>query len=150
MASAIHQIQTEFEANTVCDIVLSYHAYWLQVGVMHTNYRELGRRNAGLVVSGVSTLMNYLVCAIHCHKVCTLVCPSRMMCCTCAWSNQAVASLQRYTEPSTAHAKPLIMTAVTTVATQQSSTCKFICHIRLPGLPALRTPRHVLTSMPGW
>ena len=61
---------------------------------MHTNYRELGRRNAGLVVSGVSTLMNYLVCAIHCHKVCTLVCPSRMMCCTCAWSNQAVASLQ--------------------------------------------------------
>ncbi len=41
-----------------------------QVGIIHTSYRELSRRNAGLVMAGISTVFNALLCAIHCHKVC--------------------------------------------------------------------------------
>ena len=40
-----------------------------QVGIIHTSYRELSKRNAGLVMAGVSALLNSWLCAIHCHKV---------------------------------------------------------------------------------
>ena len=41
----------------------------VQVGVMHTNYKELGRRIAGpLVVPFLHAIVAGL-CAIHCHKV---------------------------------------------------------------------------------
>lgn len=46
-----------------------YHC--LQVGVLHTNYRELTRRNAGAAgvpLCGLSHMVNFLACAIHCHK----------------------------------------------------------------------------------
>ena len=39
---------------------------------MHTNYRELGRRNAGkagLLMAGITHLLTYLLCGMHCHKV---------------------------------------------------------------------------------
>ncbi|KAK9845807.1 hypothetical protein WJX81_002889 [Elliptochloris bilobata] len=39
------------------------------VGIIHTSYRELSKRNAGLVMAGVSSLLNSWLCAIHCHKV---------------------------------------------------------------------------------
>ena len=42
-----------------------------QVGIIHTSYKELSKRNAGLVMAGVSALLNSWLCAIHCHKVCT-------------------------------------------------------------------------------
>ncbi|EIE20880.1 hypothetical protein COCSUDRAFT_2635, partial [Coccomyxa subellipsoidea C-169] len=38
------------------------------VGIIHTSYRELSRRNAGIVMYGISTVFNSLLCAIHCHK----------------------------------------------------------------------------------
>lgn len=41
----------------------------VQVGIIHTSYRELSRRNAGLVMAGISHVFNALLCAIHCHKV---------------------------------------------------------------------------------
>lgn len=44
-------------------------AYSLQVGVMHTNYRELGRRIAGPLVVPFLHAMVATLCAIHCHKV---------------------------------------------------------------------------------
>lgn len=40
------------------------------VGIMHTNYAELARRNAGLPVQAASLALNHLLCACHCHKVC--------------------------------------------------------------------------------
>jgi hypothetical protein len=40
----------------------------MQVGIIHTSYRELSRRNAGIVMYGISTVFNSLLCAIHCHK----------------------------------------------------------------------------------
>jgi hypothetical protein len=40
-----------------------------QVGVIHTSYKELSRRNAGILMAGISTVFNALLCAIHCHKV---------------------------------------------------------------------------------
>ncbi|KAL3142245.1 hypothetical protein ABBQ38_002589 [Trebouxia sp. C0009 RCD-2024] len=39
------------------------------VGVMHTNYRELGRRIAGPLVVPFLHAMVATLCAIHCHKV---------------------------------------------------------------------------------
>lgn len=41
----------------------------LQVGVMHTNYKELGRRIAGPLVVPFLHAMVATLCAIHCHKV---------------------------------------------------------------------------------
>ena len=41
------------------------------MGVLHTNYRELTKRNAGyagLPLCGLSHLLNFLACSIHCHK----------------------------------------------------------------------------------
>ena len=35
---------------------------------MHTNYRELGLRNAGFLVAAVSHLLNYALCGVHCDK----------------------------------------------------------------------------------
>ncbi|CAL8467905.1 g7443 [Coccomyxa elongata] len=39
------------------------------VGIIHTSYSELSRRNAGILMKGISTIFNSLLCAIHCHKV---------------------------------------------------------------------------------
>lgn len=53
----------------------------LQVGIIHTSYRELSRRNAGIVMYGISTVFNSLLCAIHCHKASSPadpICSSRM------------------------------------------------------------------------
>lgn len=47
----------------------------VQVGVMHTNYRELGRRIAGPLVVPFLHAMVATLCAIHCHKVCLPPCP---------------------------------------------------------------------------
>lgn len=44
----------------------------LQVGVMHTNYKELGRRIAGPLVVPFLHVMMASLCAIHCHKVCVI------------------------------------------------------------------------------
>ena len=41
----------------------------MQVGVMHTNYKELGRRIAGPLVVPFLHAMVAGLCAIHCHKV---------------------------------------------------------------------------------
>ena len=41
----------------------------MQVGIIHTSYRELSRRNSGVLMAGVSHVFNGLLCAIHCHKV---------------------------------------------------------------------------------
>ncbi len=39
-----------------------------QVGIIHTSYKELSKRNAGLVMAGVSEVINAWLCGIHCHK----------------------------------------------------------------------------------
>lgn len=41
----------------------------MQIGVMHTNYKELGRRIAGPLVVPFLHAMVATLCAIHCHKV---------------------------------------------------------------------------------
>ena len=41
----------------------------VQVGVMHTNYKELGRRIAGPLVVPFLHAMVATLCAVHCHKV---------------------------------------------------------------------------------
>lgn len=43
----------------------------MQVGIMHTNYRELTRRNArfaGMALAAFNHMVNFLACSIHCHK----------------------------------------------------------------------------------
>ena len=40
-----------------------------QVGIIHTSYRELSRRNSGILMAGISVVFNSLLCSIHCHKV---------------------------------------------------------------------------------
>ena len=47
----------------------------MQVGILHTNYRELTRRNAGfagMALSGLNHVVNFLACSIHCHKATAL------------------------------------------------------------------------------
>ncbi|KAK9788295.1 hypothetical protein WJX73_003516 [Symbiochloris irregularis] len=42
------------------------------VGILHTNYRELTRRNSrfgGVPLAGLNHMVNFLACSIHCHKV---------------------------------------------------------------------------------
>ncbi len=51
-----------------------------QVGVIHTSYRELSRRNSGKIMEGVSTVFNALLCAIHCHKARTQPAPFSPTC----------------------------------------------------------------------
>jgi hypothetical protein len=50
------------------------------VGVIHTSYRELSRRNSGKIMEGVSTVFNALLCAIHCHKARTQPAPFSPTC----------------------------------------------------------------------
>ena len=64
--------KTAYAANTShrCKTAMRAHAApFLQVGVMHTNYRELGRRIAGPLVVPFLHAMVATLCAIHCHKV---------------------------------------------------------------------------------
>ena len=53
----------------LCHLMMKQLGTVHQVGVIHTSYRELSKRNAGLVMAGVSSLLNSWLCAIHCHKV---------------------------------------------------------------------------------
>lgn len=46
----------------------------LQVGVLHTNQVELGKRNAGIlgpIMAAAAYSLTYLLCGMHCHKVST-------------------------------------------------------------------------------
>ncbi len=47
----------------------SEHSSAAQVGIIHTSYRELSRRNSGILMAGISVVFNSLLCSIHCHKV---------------------------------------------------------------------------------
>ena len=59
------------------------------MGVIHTSYRELSRRNSGILMAGISVVFNSLLCSIHCHKVapcscCQCVQPTLAhVCCNC-------------------------------------------------------------------
>lgn len=58
--------------NTLLEAVWPADWCWLhcaQVGVIHTSYRELSRRNSGILMAGISVVFNSLLCSIHCHKV---------------------------------------------------------------------------------
>lgn len=41
----------------------------VQVGVIHTNQVELGRRNAGIAMAVAAWTLTYSLCGMHCHKV---------------------------------------------------------------------------------
>eukprot|EP00884_Botryococcus_braunii_P010407 jgi/Botrbrau1/19368/Bobra.0338s0003.1 len=75
---------TAFVPEGLCDIAVleePEHLTWFHhgprwtdkfqhvVGIMHTNYAELARRNAGLPLKHASLALNHLLCSIHCHKV---------------------------------------------------------------------------------
>jgi hypothetical protein len=51
----------------------------VQVGIIHTSYRELSRRNSGILMAGISVVFNSLLCSIHCHKVGSLQLQSSIM-----------------------------------------------------------------------
>ena len=51
----------------------------VQVGIIHTSYKELSRRNSGILMAGISVVFNSLLCSIHCHKVSSLHLQSSIM-----------------------------------------------------------------------
>lgn len=59
-----------------------------QVGIVHTNYKELGHRVSGKVIGSCVCLLIRILCYcladLHCHRV-GVTCPCTAHMCGCAW-----------------------------------------------------------------